>query len=708
MILKYAVILLSITLAACSPEKSQIEPNQPPFRAKASTLEIFNNSSKQYEPLFLTGINLSVATPGTYAGELVATRDQYERWLKLIADAGINSIRTYTLHFPRFYDVLNKFNKNRVSQNLAPIYLIQGVWLDEEFSENNKNDFFEFSAKYQQAIYEVIDAIHGNIEIDHRFGQAHGIFDIDASPWVMAYIIGREIYPEEVASTNLLNSDINSYDGNALSINNASPTETWVTQRLDDLISYEREYYQTERPVSLSSWPTLDPLNHPTEQSLEDSENIDLVNIDDNNAPAGIFYSFHAYPYYPDFISEDNNYRQYEDATGPNSYLGYLIDLKAHYSNRPLIIAEFGVPSSWGNIHTAHNGIHHGGLNEEEQGDSISRMLNNMLEANTGGGMLFAFIDEWWKPTWLTNEFDFPFDRRAYWHNVLAPEQNYGLLAFAPERSEYVTLNQSNTIDSWTGNEVYQLQASFDSEFFHVNLALDRTISSDDELIIGFDTYDSGLGEVILPAGNATQGIKTNQGNEFSLRIFFEENKWKAYFFVTPAYDLFGLWNNEHDPQIQMLQSISSEGSGWNLLQWKTNYSLFPDPSITDTFYGISENTIDTIGILGVQELGEPLLSDDAILLNDQSISLRIPWGLLQFSDPAQLQVFHDETSSALIGSKTSEGIAVAVVMNNILQGESERFSWTAWDDRHDMPNVEERIKPAYYLYQQAITALNL
>ena len=708
MINQLTILLFCLLIAACNSENTPENDNTLPFRAKTNTLEVYDYSNKQYDPIFLTGINLGVATPGTYAGELVATRDQYERWLQLIADAGINSIRTYTLHFPRFYQVIDEFNKNRVSQNLAPIYLIQGIWLDEEFSDNNSDNLFEFSDEFQKSIFEVVDAVHGNIEIDHRFGEAHGTFDTDASSWVMAYIIGREIYPSEVKSTNDLNPEKNQFSGDALNIEDASPTETWVTSRLDDLISYERSNYQTERPVSLSSWPTLDPLNHPTEESFEDSESIDLANIDDSNAPAGVFYSFHAYPYYPDFISEDSNYRQYEDTQGANSYLGYLVDLKAHYSHRPLIIAEYGTPSSWGNIHSSHSGINHGGLNEEEHGKAIGRMLNNMVEANTGGGMLFALIDEWWKPTWLTNEFDFPFNRRAYWHNVLAPEQNYGLIAFDSQRTEYVTLDQANSDTNWSDSDISQVQVSYDAAFFHADLTLNRTLTSNDEIIVGFDTYKEELGEIILPKGNSAQGVTTSQGNEFALRIYFENNEWKANFFITPAYDLFGLWNNEHDPSIQQLQSIASEGNGWNLLTWKTNYGLFPDPTEMDTFYGHQENIIDEIGNLGVQEVDELLSSDDAVLFGDQIISLRIPWGLLQFTDPSQRQVFHDEASSAFIGSITSEGIAIAVALNNQLQGESERFSWTIWNDRHDMPTVKERLKPAYYMYQEAIANLNL
>jgi len=38
-------------------------------------------------------------------------------------------------------------------------------------------------------------------------------------------------------------------------------------------------------------------------------------------------------------------------------------------------------------------------------------------------------MDEWAKKTWVTEPFMIPFDRRVLWHNVVDPEQNYGLIA---------------------------------------------------------------------------------------------------------------------------------------------------------------------------------------------------------------------------------------------------------------------------------------
>jgi hypothetical protein len=125
----------------------------------------------------------------------------------------------------------------------------------------------------------------------------------------------------------------------------------------------EERKYSVRRPVSFSSWPTLDPLDHPTEIFTdEDAACFDLTRITLNLPEPGIFASYHAYPYYPNFISEQSSYLSFSDADGPNSYLGYLNDLKNHYSSMPLVIAEFGVPSSWGSAHQSFSGMHHGGF----------------------------------------------------------------------------------------------------------------------------------------------------------------------------------------------------------------------------------------------------------------------------------------------------------------------------------------------------------
>ena len=65
--------------------------------------------------------------------------------------------------------------------------------------------------------------------------------------------------------------------------------------------------------------------------------------------PAGWFASYHAYPYYPDFMLYDPGYDRARSREGRSNYFGYLKELKRHHAGMPLVISEYGVPSSRGN-----------------------------------------------------------------------------------------------------------------------------------------------------------------------------------------------------------------------------------------------------------------------------------------------------------------------------------------------------------------------
>jgi hypothetical protein len=64
---------------------------------------------------------------------------------------------------------------------------------------------------------------------------------------------------------------------------------------------------------------------------------------------AGYFAQYHAYSYYPDFLRYQEDYQTYEDANGDvDPYAGYLNELRAYHEGIPLLVGEFGVPSSRG------------------------------------------------------------------------------------------------------------------------------------------------------------------------------------------------------------------------------------------------------------------------------------------------------------------------------------------------------------------------
>ena len=651
----FMTLLMVPKILVSQPSYNKCRPNpQVPFSVNKTSLTVWNGC--RYVPIFIKGMNLGVAVPGTFAGQLAASRDQYRKWISQIREAGYNAIRIYTLHFPRFYEELRAFNKAHPKN---PLYLLQGIWLEGSLPGYN-DDLHFLTDTFDYQIRETIDCVHGNRTIEHRFGKAYGEYQADVSEWTLGYIIGREIIPREVLTTNNNHPNNTTYEGEIFTLPAGNPTEYWVTRRLDKLVQYERSAYNTERPVSFSSWPTLDPLDHREVFPDEDTASIDLANLKFPDTSAGYFASYHAYPYYPDFISTDPYYQSFSDHMGQNSYLGYLHDLKDHYSRFPLIIAEFGIPSSWGIAHYSYSGMHHGGASEVEQGNSNIRLLNNIRESHCGGGIQFSWIDEWWKPTWVTTPLDYLTHRRPLWHNVTAAEQNFGLLKFEKESPDY---------EIWAtnadGRSIESAYVTHGYSYFHLRLDLDEKLGADDSIWIALDTYASNLGEKILPTGDTVQNRA-----EFALKVTNHD----AELYVTQAYDLFGIKFGVSSPK-QQYRSIPTNGAPWNIVRWKNN---------------IGTLDVQYIGDMNTRMANQPPSSKDAVFISEDHVEIRLPWTLLQFVDPSTMKVIHDDRSTYVTEDTTSDGIAVSIFYHDHQMTPDTRYTWNHWDNVNDVKTVKK------------------
>lgn len=655
-------ISYSYSFAQCNPNDSV------PFSVDSTHLTVWNGN--KYVPFFVKGINLGAAIPGKFPGELDVTRQQYIRWIEQMREAGFNAIRLYTLHYPHFYEVLDSINDANPQK---PIFIFQGVWLDEE-PPNYTHDLYELTTIFDEEIQNNINCIHGNNSIAQRPGKAWGNYTADVSKWNMGYIIGREVMPQEVLNADKNHAGNNSFYGARVAITNGTPSEVWISGRLNRLLTYEYEFYRTMRPVSFSSWPTLDPMKHPEDAFRdEDTASFSLANLDLSNAPAGYFASYHAYPYYPDFMSIDSRYKPYKDELGQNSYLGYLTHLKQQYPKFPLIIAEYGIPSSWVSAHFAHSGMHHGGFDERAQGENNMRILRNIETSGCGGGMVFAWIDEWFKRTWIADPLDYVTDSRILWHNLSSPEQNFGLIGFQRP------FNLQNWQTFSPGLPVREIKAFADYDYFHMKVDLLNPLSLPDTMWIALDTYAATLGESVLPDGHTV----TNRA-EFALRI----TNYSAELFVTEGYDLFGIWHVTSEPQ-QLYRSVATDGGKWKILRMRNN-----------SFY----SDVQYIGNLQVHKGGLMPSSKDAVTIFDDHIDIKLPWNYLHFVAPDKKRVYHDYRNIPGEKDTVSDGISVTIIHNGMSFTPSTRFTWDNWNTALD---VEEHFKGSYYIMKEQMPLFN-
>jgi hypothetical protein len=671
----YPVRLTDITIGRDTTIDFELDRLQSmPFKISGDFIAMHTGSD--YRPLLLKGINLGSSPPGYFPGEIAysITPEMYENWINRMGEAGFNCIRVYTLHPPVFYEKLEEYNERHKDE---PLLLFQGIWLDEINDPSNPSDYDLTlrSASFRNEIREVIDCIHGNKDIAYRPGKAYGNYLTDVSRWTAGYILGREIAPQEIDSTNYFHPVSDSYSGYQFSISGASASEVFITSMLDESVSYESGNYSVTRPVSISSWPTLDPLTHPTEiYTDEDEAMVDLEKIDGKDQQAGMFACYHAYPYYPDFISQQPSYRAFSDAQGPDSYLGYLTDLRQHYSGIPLVIGEFGVPSSWGSAHQSYSEMNHGGYSETQQGQKDIRLLHNIFDAGCAGGFMFSWMDEWFKPTWIVGYLeafglktdDVIIPTRQLWHNLTSPEQNFGMLAFKQsEVLPFIPYQVDKTI-----GPVSKINVTNDNSLLYLDIEAKENLVSGDTLMIAFDTYLGGTGESTLPNGKSL----VNR-SEFLLSMVFGDDT--SYFKVTEAYDMKGLTPrfNLSDSTVQKYRSTVTDGASWNLMEWINNSGGFTP--------------------------GER----SAVAWSGKHIQVRIPWTMLYFYDPTQNGVIDGAYSedggwTFNINETESNGIAVSVYYKNDLVSSTTRYTWQPW---LVVPPTDIREKESLHLVESGL-----
>ncbi len=377
---------------------------------------------------YWAGVNLGSTIPGHSPGELAMRREDYQRWFPMMRDLGVRVVRIYTIHPPAFYEELRAFN---LAHPDDPLYLVQGIYLpDESYLESH--DLFA-KGPTDAMIAEVRDtsgAVHGDLTRPQQRGRAWGTWTADVSPWTAAWLVGVEWDPLASFHSDRTNAAAPAVAGRYFATTPAAtPTERWVAARMEELASYEAAR-GVSVPIGLVNWPTTDPLRHP-EEPLERE---DMLSVDANHVlptaawPAGTFASYHAYPYYPDFQLLQPSY------AGADPYRAYLLDLKAHHAQMPLLITELGVPGSLGSAHNGSNGRHQGDHDEAEQQRMHADLVRLCHEIGLGGAWLFAWADEWFKFTWNTvprHAAAHP-ERRALWHDPLTNEQWFGILANDP------------------------------------------------------------------------------------------------------------------------------------------------------------------------------------------------------------------------------------------------------------------------------------
>lgn len=651
----------------------------------------------EWQNILIKGVNIGMTRSGKLPREADISKEEYRRWFEAIGEMNANAIRVHTIHPPEFYKELKKYNEKHENK----IYLFQGAWIDEEPLEETLDAFkLDNILPFKEEINRIIDVIHGNIILPERPGHASGKYTADVSPYVIGWILGIEWYPYMVDNMNTTRLDKGDYNGNFVYTEGAKPFENWLADIIDHTLTYEMEKYNWQRPISFTNWVSTDMLKQP----YEPFEQEDIASINPNviklkNIETGYFASYHAYPYYPDFLNFDPKYTKHIDHRGKaNNYAGYLQDLISVHEI-PVLIAEFGIPSSRGMAHVNVHGWNQGFISEEEQGNIVANLFEDIVHEGYLGGIVFTWQDEWLGENWS---------------NAQTSEQQFGVLSYDRHK-----VRIDGDIKDWKKNKT---KPAYTSDKKSIDKIKNVFIDNDERyLYFGIEYKDLNsvpldtliFLDTISEQGNTTnpynQSIIMENGAEFIIQI---KSQGDSRIVVDSYYDSHYF---QYGKLLKMLPSdplFENKDSGiYNPIKLALNKEI----TIPKTKQKIPFNDYET-GILRHGN-GNPdsddydSLADYYVNKKGNFIEIRIPWSLIGFTDPSTKEIMGDMYVDGIESRKNIDGIKVAVStydankrekfdsfprINNgrIPKDDMYLYIWDEWDE----PIVEERLKKSYYI----------
>ncbi|WKW11615.1 hypothetical protein Strain138_000870 [Pseudogemmatithrix spongiicola] len=699
-----------------------------------------------WRPFWIKAVNLGAALPGKHPAQFPPDDGTYEAWIRDLAELGANAVRVYTIHPPHFYRALRAWNLAHPAQ---AIWLIHGVWTElPPGSQEERYDDAAWNAAFRAEMHRVVDLLHGRAAIPHRPGHASGMYLADVSPWTLGYIIGREWEPYSVQAYARRFPRRTAFSGRYVQVAGGNAVDVWLASVADAMIAYEMREWNTQRPLAYTNWPTLDPLVHPTETSRAEEAawlrrrrerppeaskeyDNDVIALDATKMSAtreygaGLFASFHAYPYYPDFMVLDSAYAQARSPDGPSHYFGYLRALVDYHGRIPVVISEYGVPSSRGNAHLQPQGWHHGGHDEVAQAAINARLTRDIAASGAAGVGVFALIDEWFKKNWLVIDFEQPAERNRLWLNVLDAEQHYGLIAMRAGAKDSAFVIDGGRAD-WAGRRpllqrgadaeavpaaqrVDALWVAHDEAYVYLRLDVGAVDWTRTRILVGIDTHDASAGDHRLPFGAGGSPV----GLEFVLDLAGPEH---ARLLVDTPYNLyrFAPIVGSRPPVQQSVynrpfRSLRNEDGRYDTVWATPNRRTFGRDGRVYEAQRYERN------LLRHARQSETTLADWYADSASGTIEVRLPWGLLHVTDPSSRQVLsgvrgtdpaHVTTDGFRFVVRTLDVSGATPVLRDALPANpaslAPTWTWPTWE----APRWYAERKPAFAAMREVFRAI--
>lgn len=702
----------------------------------------------EYVPFEIRGINLGAGLPGEWATDYAIDVETYLRWFQQIQELGANTIRVYVTLHDDFYNAFYEYNTEREAAGEEPLWLIHGVWVND-YMQNSRRDAYDggLLSTLVDDCKALVDILHGQRSLVLGRGTGSGSYRRDVSRWVLGYIIGVEWEGSFVAYTDQRSEGLRGYEGTYLYTDpEATAFETFLCRVGDRMIEYESQRYKHQRLVAFSNWPTTDPFAYPAVVILN-RHKVNCVNVEHIRQTeafrSGMFASYHVYPYFPDFlemIREINEYtaeeldqtvgrvilenldyrtsllnappitdylqeRDYQDSQGRyNTYIAYLRALNRFHS-LPVVISEYGTTTGRGMAQRDVNtGRNQGYLTEQEQGRAIVECYQDIMDAGCTGSCLFIWQDEWFKRTWNTmNLVDR--DNCVYWSDCQTNEQHFGLLTFDPGKEKSICYVDGD-LTEWTEEDQVitfrglELSMKYDEKFVYFLVRKEGLDQEGDYLYIPLD---------VTPKSGST--CCEDYGRSFFERpcdfLIMIRGRNNSRVLVQRRYEAlrstYAQVYYAYDPYVEP----PPKDAPWfdRIYLPLTLRDLLPeagvDPKPTGTKYetGLLRHGNANPDAADFDSLADFMFGEDAV-------EIRLPWQLLNFSNPSEMMIHDDYYEHYGIEDLHIDEIyaGVGCYTDGKYRIPMSAVPLKGWGK---YPASHERLKQSYYILQTYWAALD-
>ena len=360
----------------------------------------------------------------------------------------------------------------------------------------------------------------------------------------------------------------------------------------------------------------------------------------------------------------------------------------------PVVIAEYGVSTGRGiTVKDTFSEKTQGHLNEHMQGEAIVSCYDDIMSSGCSGSILFCWQDDWSKITantsYAVNELKTPF-----WSDKQTDDQFFGVLSFDPGTNRSVSYVDGED-EEWdlynivSGNEDLNLSMKYDEQNLYFKVYKKDFDSENDNIYIPID-------------------LTPNSGSNYCENFDIKFDRQCDFLIVIDGKDNSKIYVQERYNSLNAMYSHEIYHKDAFIHPPHKNSPVFTDiRSLMKTKIDLLDNTLDEQEFAstfpsGLLEYGNANPSSEKFnsladfCFGDDIIEIKIPWGLMNFSNPSEMMI-HDDYYEHYGVEEMQIDKLYAGVSDNIdsKRISTDEFKLNGW---HKRVKFHERFKESYYI----------